>query len=89
MTNSKHTSKLYRCTQCGNTSKQTTNHYGNTWSAGRYNTCSKCPPFKKYPLYGGQTVWECLDNPPTSGRNVMNDLKDNYYSITGEELLDD
>ena len=55
------TVKEYRCIRCGFTKKQGTNHYGNTWSAGHYNCCPKCPPFAKYPEYGGRTLWECLE----------------------------
>lgn len=52
------TTKLYKCAECGHTTKQDTNHNGKTWSFGHYNCCPKCPPFKKYPEFGGQTVWE-------------------------------
>ena len=57
----KQTFKNYECTECGHQTKQRTNHWGNTYSWGRYNTCPKCPPYKKYPEYGGSTVWKCLD----------------------------
>jgi len=53
--------KSYRCTRCGCVSRQSTNHYGPTWSFGRYNTCPACPPWAKYMEFGGQTRWECLD----------------------------
>lgn len=55
----KHSVKQYKCTQCGYITTQTTNHYGHTWSFGRMNCCPQCPPYKKYPEYGGQTIWEC------------------------------
>ena len=55
-----HTSKEYICSECGYKTQQTTNHYGNTWSFGRYNTCPECPPYKKYPEYGGQTIWNYI-----------------------------
>lgn len=54
-------SKRYRCTQCGHETTQTTNHYGATWSWGHSNTCPACPPYRKYPEFGGHTVWVCLD----------------------------
>lgn len=57
----KQTSKRYQCSQCGFENRQTTNHYGNTWSWGRVNTCPKCPPHAKYAAFGGQTIWQCLD----------------------------
>jgi len=60
----RHTSKRYACSHCGHETQQTTNHYGQTYSAGRVNTCPKCPPYLKYPEYGGGTVWNCLDSQP-------------------------
>jgi hypothetical protein len=57
------TFKRYRCTQCGHVVEQETNHYGATWSHGHYNCCPKCPPYAKYPEFGGATIWECLDKP--------------------------
>ena len=57
------TEKRYRCMRCGYVGRQKTNHYGNTHSWGRYNTCPACPPFAKYPEFGGGTRWECLDKP--------------------------
>ena len=56
--------KKYKCTQCDHEVEQATNHYGPTWSVGRYNTCPKCPPYKKYSEFGGQTVWECMETEP-------------------------
>jgi hypothetical protein len=53
----KMTIKVYRCTQCGYESKQNTNHSGDTWSWEHVNCCPNCPPFKKYPEFGGRTVW--------------------------------
>lgn len=58
------TNKKYKCTQCGHETTQATNHYGPTWSVGRYNTCPSCPPYKKYQEFGGQTVWECQEAEP-------------------------
>lgn len=57
--------KRYRCTRCGQEKMQHTNHYGPTWSVGASNVCPNCPPWAKYAIYGGQTVWECVDVPPT------------------------
>lgn len=57
--------KLYKCKECGHTTSMQTNHFGNTWSAGKMNTCEKCPPHKKYPEYDGQTIWECVYKPNT------------------------
>jgi hypothetical protein len=60
------TTKKYRCTQCGQVTEQRTNHWGPTWSWGRTNTCPECPPYKKYPEYGGATVWECMEKAPAA-----------------------
>lgn len=61
---SKQTNKPYKCTQCNHVENITTNHYGPCWSWGRHNCCPKCPPYKKYSEYGGQTVWVCEEDPP-------------------------
>lgn len=55
--------KRYRCSRCGYETMQDTNHYGSTWSWGHVNCCPQCPPYAKYPEYGGQTIWECLEKP--------------------------
>lgn len=55
--------KSYRCQRCGHITQQETNHYGATWSFGRSNTCPKCPPWAKYPEFGGGTIWECTQVP--------------------------
>lgn len=57
------TTKRYRCRRCGHETEQNTNHYGSTLSWGRVNTCPECPPWAKYPEFGGQTVWDCIDTP--------------------------
>jgi len=54
------TSKEYECERCGHKTTQSTNHYGPIWSHGRYNTCPSCPPWAKYPEFGGSTVWKCI-----------------------------
>lgn len=60
------TEKTYRCDRCGHESRQVTNHHGSTWSFGHYNTCPKCPPWAKYPEFGGQTKWTCADQEPAT-----------------------
>jgi len=50
--------KKYACRECGHVTRQSTNHYGQTYSWGRVNCCPKCPPFKR------PTVWICQENPP-------------------------
>ena len=55
--------KKYRCSRCGFEKEMQTNHYGTTWSWGYYNTCPVCPPCAKYPEFGGQTIWECVEKP--------------------------
>ncbi len=57
----KTTIKRYICKRCETISLQKTNHFGNTYSVGRFNTCSNCPPWAKYPEYGGSTTWICLE----------------------------
>ena len=65
-----HAAKRYRCDRCGYVVEQTTNHYGPTWSWGHVNVCPKCPPWAKYPEFGGQTTWTCLDQPPGAEETV-------------------
>jgi len=60
------TSKKYKCDRCGHIEEKSTNHYGDTWSSGRFNTCPQCPPWAKYPEFGGATTWTCLEEPPES-----------------------
>ncbi len=62
--------KRYRCTQCGHEQMQTTNHYGPTWSSGHFGVCPKCPPYKKYPEFGGATIWECIE-PQSETRAIL------------------
>lgn len=57
-TTGKLTEKLYRCGECGHETRQTTNHYGETYSLGSYNACPKCPPYKR------PTTWKCAEEPP-------------------------
>ena len=70
----KQTSKRYRCTQCGHEQRQTTNHFGPTWSWGHSGTCPKCPPYKKYPEFGGATIWECME-PQSETRAILQNGK--------------
>lgn len=58
------TEKEYACETCGFTQLQKTNHYSNTYSFGNFSVCPVCPPFEKYPQYGGQTVWVCQEEKP-------------------------
>jgi hypothetical protein len=58
---SKQTFKTYRCKKCGHEQQIKTNHYGPCWSWGHYNCCPDCPPYAKYPEFGGSTVWECVE----------------------------
>ena len=57
------TAKKYKCQRCGHVVTQSTNHYGETYSWGRFNTCPNCPPWAKYAEFGGCTIWECLEQP--------------------------
>jgi hypothetical protein len=67
------TSKQYKCTQCGYVEAQNTNHYENTWSVGEWNCCPKCPPYKKYAMYGGQTIWECIEQGGENGTEITSE----------------
>tara|TARA_Y100000361_G_C11046934_1_gene283027 strand:- start:272 stop:475 length:204 start_codon:yes stop_codon:yes gene_type:complete len=58
--NQKIQTRDYECSECGFVTTQSTNHTGSTWSWGHFNTCPKCPPYKKYPEYGGKTLWNYL-----------------------------
>jgi transcription elongation factor Elf1 len=49
--------RVMKCTRCGHESVQQTNHKDGTWSHGHLNTCPACPPFAKYPEFGGHTTW--------------------------------
>ena len=51
------TPKIYKCKKCGCESTQSTNHKSLTWSVGHFNTCPNCPPYEKYPEFGGMTLW--------------------------------
>jgi len=53
--------KKYKCARCGHETTQTTNHFGQTWSVGRFNCCPACPSWAKYTDFGGQTIWECTE----------------------------
>ena len=55
------TFKRYQCDKCGHIKKIDTNHFGPCWSLDRFNTCPECPPYAKYPEFGGLTLWNCLD----------------------------
>lgn len=56
--------KAYKCKRCGTEKLIETNHFGECYSAGHYNTCPSCPPWAKYPEFGGTTTWECVAKPP-------------------------
>ncbi len=56
--------KAYACARCGFITHQSTNHYGGTWSVGHFNCCPNCPPWAKYPEFGGLTKWICQESEP-------------------------
>ena len=37
----------YKCKECGSIKLIQTNHYGECYSFGNYNTCTNCPPYKR------------------------------------------
>ena len=51
------TVKKYKCSECGHVEKHDTNHWGEFYSLGHLYACPKCPPYKKYPEFGGSTTW--------------------------------
>ncbi len=61
MEDNKSTWKWYECTKCGYKKQIETNHNHNCFSYSHFNTCTTCPPYKKYPEFGGQTTWKCID----------------------------
>ncbi len=63
-TTGKISSKLYRCKRCGHEERKDTNHFGECYSWGHVNTCPKCPPWAKYPEFGGSTTWVCVEPVP-------------------------
>lgn len=56
--------KKYKCKRCGFVKEIDTNHYGECYSLGHFNACPQCPPYAKYPEFGGSTTWICLEKPP-------------------------
>lgn len=56
------TFKTYYCSECKYEKQIDTNHFGECYSWGRYNTCPKCPPYKKYPEFGGGSIWKLKKN---------------------------
>ncbi len=55
------TAKKYKCRRCGYVTTQSTNHCGPTHSFGHYNCCPNCPPYAKYPEFGGTTFWDFVE----------------------------
>lgn len=56
--------KAYKCSRCGFEKQISTNHFGECYSLGTYNACPACPPWAKYPQFGGSTTWVCQEKPP-------------------------
>lgn len=56
-----HSLKLYRCKECGHEQRIQTNHYGECYSFGNYNTCPQCPPYKR------PNTWVCVEPVPKDG----------------------
>lgn len=55
------TFKKYQCSRCKFEKQIKTNHYDLCWSSGHFNCCEKCPPWAKFPEYGGVTIWICQE----------------------------
>lgn len=49
--------RWYACSRCATRKLIETNHFLECYSLGRHNTCPSCPPYAKYPEYGGTTIW--------------------------------
>ena len=47
MSISKSSYKPYKCKRCGYEKEIQTNHYGECYSWGNYNTCPCCAPYKR------------------------------------------
>jgi hypothetical protein len=47
MSISKVSYKPYKCKACGHEKEIQTNHYGECYSWGNYNTCPSCAPYKR------------------------------------------
>jgi hypothetical protein len=82
-----HAVKRYKCERCGYITTQTTNHFQPTWSHDHVHVCPQCPPWAKYPEFGGQTVWICIDTPESM--NAEKDQQSRTESVLREadELL--
>jgi len=50
--------KVYACSRCGHEKEMQTNHWGECYSLGNYDTCPGCPPIDR------PTVWQCQEKPP-------------------------
>lgn len=86
------TDKRYKCTKCGHEMMITTNHFGNCWSIGHFNCCSQCPPYSKYPEFGGQTFWECQEKDLSEVKEIEvtenpNDLGIKFVSMSGKIIV--
>lgn len=57
-------SKTYRCKRCGHEQQIKTNHFGECYSMGHFSCCPACPPWAKYPEFGGSTTWICVEPCP-------------------------
>jgi hypothetical protein len=55
--------KKYRCKECGAIKEIQTNHYGECYSAGHYNTCTAWPCKCAAAPFYNPTTWECLEKP--------------------------
>lgn len=54
----KYSVKKYKCQECGHEKEIGTNHWGECYSFGNYNTCPTCPPYKR------PNTWICCEKPP-------------------------
>lgn len=70
------TNKKYKCSKCGHITTQCTNHYRLTTSHDKFNTCPQCPPYRKYPEYGGQTIWICMESKGSLERKIWRRKKE-------------
>jgi hypothetical protein len=51
--------------------------------------CPRCPPHAKYPEFGGQTIWECIEREydvGTTSSNPAEPRRKEHYTVTVRDL---
>jgi predicted RNA-binding Zn-ribbon protein involved in translation (DUF1610 family) len=77
--------KPYKCTKCGHEKEIDTNHYGECYSLGKYNSCESCHDGITTTTwqYSGD-LFECPENLPDKIQNLLKDAGevDTYEKCT-------